>query len=144
MPNKQNIANVEKIAQDLEGISAMWVIDYRGLTVKEVEALRGSIREAGAKMSVYKNTLMALALKNAELPELDEVLAGPSAFVFATGDPVASAKAIKDFASKNQNLVIKGGMMDGVAYGAAEVEAIAALPSRVSRAIHRLLKYHSV
>lgn len=130
MPNKHNIDNVAKIAEDLEGISAMWVIDYRGLTVKEVEALRRSIREADAKMGVYKNTLMRLALENAELPELGDILSGPSAFVFAVGDPVASAKAIKDFAKKNENLVIKGGMMDGVAYGAAEVEAIAALPSR--------------
>ena len=90
----------------------MWVIDYRGLTVKEVEALRRSIREADAKMGVYKNTLMRLALENAELPELGDILSGPSAFVFATGDPVASAKAIKDFAKKNENLVIKGGMME--------------------------------
>ena len=130
MPNKHNIESVAKIVEELEGISAMWVIDYRGLTVKEVEALRGSIREADAKMGVYKNTLVRLALKSAELPELDDILAGPSAFVFAAGDPVASAKAIKEFAAKNENLVIKGGMMDGVAYDAAQVEAIAALPSR--------------
>ena len=58
MPNKHNIENVAKIAAELEGVSAMWVIDYRGLTVKEVEALRRSIREADAKMGVYKNTLM--------------------------------------------------------------------------------------
>ena len=130
MPNKHNVENVAKIAEELQDITAMWVIDYRGLTVKEVETLRRAVREADAKMGVYKNTLMRLALENAELPELGDILSGPSAFVFATGDPVASAKAIKDFAKKNENLVIKGGMMDGVAYGAAEVEAIAALPSR--------------
>ena len=130
MPNKHNVENVAKIAEELQDITAMWVIDYRGLTVKEVETLRRAVREADAKMGVYKNTLMRLALENAELPELGDILSGPSAFVFATGDPVASAKAIKDFAKQNENLVIKGGMMDGVAYGAAEVEAIAALPSR--------------
>ncbi len=130
MPNKQNIANVAKIAENLEGVQAIWVVDYRGLAVKEAEQLRRSIREADAQMFVYKNTLMRLALENAGLPTLDDVLAGPSAFIFATGDPVASAKAIKDFAKTNKNLVIKGGMMDGVAYDAAQVEAIAALPSR--------------
>lgn len=130
MPNKQNVANVAKIAEELEGVTALWVVDYRGLTVKEAETLRRSIREADAKMAVYKNTLMRLALENAGLPDLGDTLAGPSAFVFSTGDPVASAKAIKDFAAKNDKLVIKGGMMEGVAYDAAQVEAIASLPSR--------------
>lgn len=130
MPNKQNVANVAKIAEELEGVTAVWVVDYRGLTVKEAETLRRSIREADAKMAVYKNTLMRLALENAGLPDLGETLAGPSAFVFSTGDPVASAKAIKDFAANNDKLVIKGGMMEGVAYDAAQVEAIASLPSR--------------
>lgn len=130
MPNKQNIENVEKIAEELSGVSAMWVVDYRGLTVKEAETLRRAVREAGAHMSVYKNTLMRLALENAGMPSLDEALSGPSAFIFATGDPVASAKAIKDFAKESKKLVIKGGMMDGVAYNAEQVEAIAALPSR--------------
>lgn len=130
MPNKQNVANVAKIAEELEGVTAVWVVDYRGLTVKEAETLRRSIREADAKMAVYKNTLMRLALENAGLPDLGDTLAGPSAFVFSTGDPVASAKAIKDFAAKNDKLVIKGGMMEGVAYDAAQVEAIASLPSR--------------
>ncbi len=130
MPNKQNIANVAKIAEELEGISAMWVVDYRGLSVKEAEALRHAVREADAHMCVYKNTLMRLALENAGLPAMDEALSGPSAFIFAAGDPVASAKAIKDFAKSSKKLVIKGGMMDGRAYNAEEVEAIAALPSR--------------
>lgn len=130
MPNKQNIANVAKIAEQLEGVSAMWVVDYRGLTVKEAEALRRAVREADAKMAVYKNTLVRLALQNAGMPDMGETLTGPSAFIFAAGDPVASAKALKDFAAKNKNLVIKGGMMDGVAYDAAQVEAIASLPSR--------------
>lgn len=130
MPNKQNVANVAKIAEELEGVTAVWVVDYRGLTVKEAETLRRSIREADAKMAVYKNTLMRLALENAGLPDLGDTLAGPSAFVFSTGDPVASAKAIKDFAAKNDKLVIKGGMMEGVAYDAAQVENIASLPSR--------------
>lgn len=130
MPNKQNIENVAKIAEELDGVKAMWVVDYRGLTVKEAEALRRAVREADAKMVVYKNKLVRLALENAGLPAMDDVLAGPSAFIFAAGDPVASAKAIKDFAAKSKKLVIKGGMMDGVAYDAAQVEAIASLPSR--------------
>ncbi|MBQ9690887.1 MAG: 50S ribosomal protein L10 [Eggerthellaceae bacterium] len=130
MPNKANIEAVAEITEQLKNASAMWVVDYRGLTVKEAQVLRRNIREAGAVMTVYKNTLVSLALKEADLPAIDDVLAGPSAFVFAEGDPVASAKALKDFSKSNENLTIKGGVMDGTAYNAAEVEAIAALPSR--------------
>ncbi len=130
MPNAQNQAMLEAVKADLQDVTAVWVVDYRGLTVKEVQALRNDIRNAEATMKVYKNTIMHIALEEMELPNMDAVLEGPSAFIFAAADPVASAKAIKEFAKKNQNLVIKGGMMDGMFVDAAQVEAIAALPSR--------------
>ncbi len=113
MPSVQNTERLAEIKEDLTDIQAMWVVDYRGLTVKQSEQLRNSIRQAGAIMKVHKNKLVRLVLKELDMPEMDEVLAGPSAFVFAEGDPVASAKALKDFAKANENLVIKGGMMDG-------------------------------
>jgi len=130
MPNQKNIETVEQIKQDLDSSSAMWVVDYRGLTVKEIQELRRNIREADAQMIVYKNTLMSLALKDKELPELESLLEGPSAFVFAGDDAAASAKAVKNFAKGNDNLTIKGGIMDGVEYDASQVEAIASLPSK--------------
>ena len=130
MPNAINVENMGKINADLEGLVALWVVDYRGLTVKESEQIRRSITAAGAKMAVYKNTLVRKAIKEAGLPELDEILNGPSAFVFAAGDPVASAKAVKQFAEATKKLTIKGGIMDGEALNAEQVEAIAALPSR--------------
>ena len=130
MPNAKNVATLAKIKEDLEGASAVWIVDYCGLTVKEIQALRVSIREAGATMSVYKNTLMQRALTEAELPTLDGLLEGPSAFVFAGHDVAAAAKAVKNFAKDNETLEIKGGLMDGAAVSAAEVEAIASLPSR--------------
>ena len=73
---------------------------------------------------------MKLAIKDLELPNLDEILAGPSAFVVAPEDPVSSAKAIRDFAKKNEALEIKGGIMDGKFVDVAGVNAVAALPSR--------------
>ena len=114
MPNAQNKEMLASIKEDLDGVSAMWVVDYRGLTVKEMQQLRRDIRETGSVLKVYKNTLVHLALAEAELPTLDDMLAGPSAFVF----------------SGNDNLEIKGGLMEGAAVSAAEVEAIASLPSR--------------
>ncbi|MEG0376653.1 MAG: 50S ribosomal protein L10 [Raoultibacter sp.] len=130
MPNAHNIETLSKIKEDLGSAHAMWVVDFRGLSVKEVSDLRSKIREAGAGLKVYKNTLMHLALAELELPDMDQVLEGPSAFVFTGEDPVASAKALKDFAKANKNLVIKGGMMDGSFVDAEQVQAIASLPSR--------------
>ena len=130
MPNKQNIEILDKIKTDLKSVEAMWVVDYRGLSVKEIETFRREVRAAGAIAKVYKNTLMHIALEELELPNLEAVLEGPSAFIFSGEDPVASAKAIKDFAKANPNLEIKGGMMDGGFVDAAQVIAIASLPSR--------------
>ena len=130
MPNAQNQAMMAAIKEDLDGVVAVWAVDYRGLTVKETEELRRSVREADAFMKVYKNTIMRIALKDLDMANIDEVLDGPSAFVFCKNDPAASAKALKDFAKDHENLTIKGGMMDGAFVTAAEVEAIASLPSR--------------
>ena len=130
MPNAQNQEMLTNIKADLEGASAVWVVDYRGLTVKEIQALRRSIREADAQMKVYKNTLVHLALEQCDMPSIDDLLAGPNAFVFSGSDVAASAKAVKNFATDNENLEIKGGIMDGAVVCAAEVEAIASLPSR--------------
>lgn len=130
MPNVKNQESLVKIKEDLSGANAMWVVDACGLTVKEVQELRNEVREAGASMKVYKNTIMHIALNESELPMLDDMLVGPSAFVFAGDDVAAAAKAVKNFAKKNENLQIKGGLMEGAAVTAAEVEAIASLPSR--------------
>ena len=124
MPNAQNKEMLASIKEDLDGVSAMWVVDYCGLTVKDIQALRTAIRESGASLKVYKNTLMHIALEESNLPTLDDMLAGPSAFVFAGNDVAAAAKAVKTFAK------IKGGLMEGEQVSAAQVEAIASLPSR--------------
>lgn len=130
MPNAHNKDQVDKIKADLENVTSVWVVDYRGLSVKDAEKLRRDVREAGARMKVYKNTLMRIALEDAGLPTLDSLLDGPSAFVFADEDAAAAAKAVKNFAKANKNLVIKGGLMEGAEVGVAEIEAVASLPSR--------------
>ena len=130
MPSTKNVDALAQIKEDLADVQAVWVVDYRGLTVKEAQELRRNIREAGAVMKVYKNTLMHIALKELDMADMDEILSGPSAFVFADGDPVASAKALRDFSKDNETLVIKGGIMDGKFVDAEAVKKIAALPSR--------------
>jgi len=126
----QNQETLVQIKEELQGIGALWVVDYRGLTVKQLQGLRSIIREADASIKVYKNSLMHIALDELGLPNLDEVLEGPSAFVFTGEDPVASAKALKAFAKSSKILSVKGGMMDGAYLNAAQVDAVATLPSR--------------
>ena len=130
MPNVKNQETLAKIKEELAATQAVWIVDYRGLTVREIQELRRNVRASGASMKVYKNTLMHLALSESDLPTMDDLLEGPSAFVFADKDPAAAAKVIKNFAKSNENLSIKGGMMEGVAYDASQVEAIASLPSK--------------
>lgn len=130
MPNVKNQETLAKIKDELGEVQAVWVVDYRGLTVKESHALRQQIREANAEMKVYKNTLVRLALSELDMPKMGDVLEGPSAFVFCNEDPVASAKAIKEFAKSNENLTVKGGIMDGAFVDETQVKAIADLPSR--------------
>ena len=130
MPNARNIEMMENIKADLEGVSAVWVVDACGLTVKEVEGLRRSIRASGAIMKVYKNTVMKKALAEMDLVNMDSILEGPSAFVFCSGDVAATAKAVTEFAKENKKLEVKGGMMDNAFVTAEEIDAIASLPPK--------------
>ena len=130
MPNARNQEMMAAIKADLEGAQAVWVIDACGLTVKETQELRRNIREAGAVMKVYKNTIMQKALAELDLVNMDEILAGPSAFVFCSGDVAAAAKAVTEFAKENEKLEVKGGMMDNTFVNAEEIKAIASLPSK--------------
>ncbi|RUT27845.1 50S ribosomal protein L10 [Paenibacillus zeisoli] len=106
------------------------VADYRGLNVSQVTELRKQLREAGIEFQVLKNSLVRRATAAAELTELDEVLAGPTAIAFSTNDAVAPAKILNDFAKKNDALKIKGGVVEGRVVGVDQIKALAELPSR--------------
>jgi large subunit ribosomal protein L10 len=106
MPSKSNIEMLEKATQSFKDAGGVFLVDYRGLSVKEAQEVRHAIREAGGEMKVYKNNIVRLALEANELPALDEVLVGQVACVFYGADPVPVAKAIKDEAKKLNKLVI--------------------------------------
>jgi large subunit ribosomal protein L10 len=130
MPSNAKIELVSRIKEDLTAADAVWVVDYRGLSVKQAEDLRTRVREQGAALKVYKNSFAERALADLELPSLGAILEGPSAFVFVSGDPVASAKAIKTFAKENESLEVKGGLFNRAVVTADQIRAIADLPSR--------------
>lgn len=130
MPTAEKEEKVRETVDDLKSSNAVWVVDYRGLSVQQTETLRRSIRESGASMKVLKNTLTKRALDEAGMPTLDDILNGPSAFIFAEGDASASAKVLRDFAKENDQLEIKGGIMEGREVSSDDVMAIADLPTR--------------
>lgn len=130
MPNQEKVLMVEKIKGDIREADAIWVVDYRGLVVKQAEELRRRIRAAGAAYTIYKNTFAIRALQDLEMPEMGSILEGPSGFVFASGDPVPTAKVLKQFAKENPELSIKGGLFEGQVLDDAQVVAMADMPSR--------------
>jgi large subunit ribosomal protein L10 len=126
-PNK--VATVKEMADLFRDSAAVFVTEYRGLTVFQLAELRRSLRGV-ATFSVAKNTLIALAAKDAKVEGIDSLFVGPTAIAFATGDPVAVAKALRDFGQTNPALVLKGGVFEGKALSVADIEFLASLESR--------------
>lgn len=130
MPAQSNIDMLEKVKGSIEASKGVFVVDYRGLTVKEAQELRRALREAGAHMKVYKNNIVRIALKDAEMPDIDDMLKGTCAYVFYEKDPVEATKVLKQEADKLKKMQILGGIADGKAITAEEALAYAELPSR--------------
>ena len=122
---------VAELTERLRTSETLLVADYRGLTMTEIDALRGELLKHGARFSVVKNTLTRRAAEAAGADALLALLEGPSAIAFleAEGDPVAAAKALSDAARTTRILQIRGGVLEGRAMSGDEVESLAKLPS---------------
>lgn len=129
-PRPEKVAVVEEIVGKLSGAQAVFVSEYRGLTVGQLASIRNALRPSDAEHVVYKNTLAKLAVNEVGLEGLDELLVGPSALTFVKGDVAGAAKALRDSARTLPALVLKGGVLGGSPLSAADVTALAELPSR--------------
>ena len=121
---------VAELVEQLKSTDTLIVADYRGLTMKEIDALRGELLKHGARFSVVKNTLTRRAAEEAGAEALLALLEGPTAIAFleSAGDPVAVAKALADTARTTHVLAIRGGVLEGRPMNADEVENLAKLP----------------
>ena len=121
---------VAELTERLRTSETLIVADYRGLTNAEIDGLRSKLMEHGARFAVVKNTLTRRAAEAAGADALLALLEGPSAiaFVESDGDPAAVAKALRDAATSTKILAIRGGVLEGVAMSADEVESLAKLP----------------
>ena len=121
---------IAELASDLSSAETLIVADYRGLTNKQLEALRDELLEHGARFRIVKNTLTRRAAEQAGASELLVMLEGPTAIAFieASGDPAAVAKALAATAKESNVLTLRGGLLEGKPLSGAEVDQLATLP----------------
>ena len=135
MPNTKVLeskkAIVDALTQKLQGSTAAVFVDYKGITVAKDTELRNQFREAGVEYTVVKNTLTRFAAKNAGYNEFDELLNGTTALATTTGDPIAPARIICEFAKKNKDaLKIKGGFVEGSVLSVDQLKGFGELPGK--------------
>ena len=122
---------VDELAAELGAAETLIVADYRGLTNKQLEALRDELIPHGARFRIVKNTLTRRAAEKAGADALLVMLEGPTAIAFieSSGDPAAVAKALAATAKETNVLTLRGGLLEGKTLSGAEVDRLATLPS---------------
>ena len=131
MPTARKEASVAELKELVEKASIVIGAEYRGLTVKEVTALRRTLRDVGVEVRVVKNRLFQLAAKQAGVPAAGDVVEGPTIIVFGYGDIVAPSKAIADYTKTARNAFApKKVYLEGSVVAGSIVGELASLPTR--------------
>ncbi len=131
MPTEKKGETISELEERITGATLMILTDYRGLTVTDLQGLRGQLRGVGADFRIAKNTLTRIAANNKGISSLDATLEGPTALVFTGEDIVGPSKIVNDFARTSRILKVKGALLQGKAVGAGDVEALATMPSKI-------------
>ena len=134
MPNANVLESKKAVVETLTGkikeATSVVFVDYKGITVAQDTELRKMFRDADVEYTVVKNTLTRFATKNVGY-DFDEVLNGTTAMATTTGDPIAPARIVCEFAKKNKNtLSIKGGVVEGSVLSADQLNGFGELPSK--------------
>ena len=135
MPNSKVLeskkAIVDALADKLQASTAAVFVDYKGITVAQDTELRNKFREAGVEYTVVKNTLTRFAANKIGYNQFDELLNGTTSLACTTGDPIAPARIICEFAKKNKNVLkIKGGFVEGSVLSVEQLQGFGELPSK--------------
>lgn len=120
---------VEEAKSRLSASDFLFLVNFTGVTVKAAAEFREALAKAGAQYHVVKNSIIALAAKELGLPDMSEVLAGPTGIVSGGEDAAAVAKAVVEFFKTRENSEVKLGYFDGKLMNKAEVEYLGSLPS---------------
>jgi large subunit ribosomal protein L10 len=130
MPTAKKEAAITALRDRISASGNLFFTNYAGLTVEQITRLRGELRKDGSSYAVAKNTLFSIAAGDELAKQLEQFLHGPTAIVFAGSDPVAPAKALKKFSDDVKPIEVKAAYIEGRVVDAAQVKALAALPSR--------------
>jgi len=123
-------AVVSALVADFKDAKSFVFADARGLTVLQDTTMRAELRKNNVKYQVIKNTTSAIIFKELGVEGLEEVFKGPTAIAYSKEDAIVSAKFMKQFADKFDKLSLKGGVIDGKALSATDVNALATIPSK--------------
>jgi large subunit ribosomal protein L10 len=130
MPRPEKVQAVADSKERIESAQAVFVTEFRGLTVTQLQKLRASLRDSGADYKVVKMTLARLAADELSIEGIDEHLVGPTALAFANADPVATAKALRDAGEGNEKFVIKAGILSGEVILPEQIKKLASIEPR--------------
>jgi large subunit ribosomal protein L10 len=130
MPTAEKVAKVEEVAQSLSEAKSVFLTDFTGLNVDEINELRRSFRGQAVQYRVVKNTLARLSVKSAGCEELLEYLDGPTGLAFGNEDPAAPARVIKEFSKGNDKLKLKACLFEGTLVGADRAGDLANMPTK--------------
>jgi len=130
MARPEKTAKVEALRERFLSHEVVFLADFTGLKAQEINDLRFNLREMGAELRVLKNTLTLLAIEGTEYEAMGELLVGPIAAAFVSGDPMAVAKEMVAFSRANPAFALKGGFMEGKLLKAADMRSLATLPPR--------------
>lgn len=127
---EKNKAIVAELTDKVKGATAGVIVSYQGITVEDDTALRAALRKAGIDYKVYKNTFTGMALDNAGYSAIKDCLNGMNAIATTSGDEVAPAKILKEYADKVESFEIKAGFVDGQVMTKDQVLALADVPAK--------------
>ncbi len=128
MTKQQKAEIIDFLCAEFKESQAIVVCDFNGVSHKDLESLRRDAREAGVKVQVAKNTLVTVAVKNAELGDFE--LNGNNIFLWSE-DQISACKVADKFATANKDkFAIKSGIIEGKIADLATVNAFAKLPSK--------------
>jgi large subunit ribosomal protein L10 len=122
---QQTIGDLQEVIQ--KG-AAFYLVDFKGLRVKEISVLRDRVRESAGSIRVVKNTLLKRASQGTPLSEAARWMEGPTALAWSFTDPIPLAKVLTTFAKENPHLKVKGGVVEGKTVDTASVETLSKLP----------------
>lgn len=130
MPTARKAQTIEDLAQKLRDSKGAVLLDYRGLNVASITALRRELDAQEVEFHVAKNTLLRIAAERAEVAVSPDLLTGPTAVAFGWRDEIGPAKLLTDFARRNRMVTVKGGVIGGRSLNAEQIGRVAELPGR--------------